>query len=287
MAKALGHKWGQVIGDLLEAANKRFLEDVAKKYHFYLDSKGDRPARDGKKVSWQDKFGNTHDLDYVFERGGSDTKRGLPVAFIESAWRRYTKHSRNKAQEIEGAIGPLSETFQNYHPFLGVIVAGEFTAGSLKQLRSKGFVVLYFSYDSVVQAFASVGIDASFKEKTTDKEFKEKLRAWKALPLKDQEHIIKVLFMLEEKHVQAFEEAMHASFSRGIEGVTFIALRGKTFHAVTIKEAINLLTQYEEGSNDSVPFVRYEIEVRYSNGDKVHANFQGKGDALQFLALFQ
>jgi hypothetical protein len=93
--------------------------------------------------------------------------------------------------------------------------------------------------------------------------------------------------MLEEKHVQAFEEAMHASFSRGIEGVTFIALRGKTFHAVTIKEAINLLTQYQEGSNDSVPFVRYEIEVRYNNGDKVHASFQGKGDALQFLALFQ
>jgi hypothetical protein len=48
------------------------------------------------------------------------------VAFIETAWRRYTRHSRNKAQEIEGAIGPLAETFAHARPFLGAILAGQF-----------------------------------------------------------------------------------------------------------------------------------------------------------------
>ena len=46
--------------------------------------------------------------DYVLERGGTDTVRGLPAAFIETAWRRYTKHSRNKAQEIQGAVLALA-----------------------------------------------------------------------------------------------------------------------------------------------------------------------------------
>lgn len=54
--------------------------------------------------------GNAHDLDFVLERGGSDDKIGMPAAFIETAWRRYTKHYRNNAQEIQGALEPLAET---------------------------------------------------------------------------------------------------------------------------------------------------------------------------------
>ena len=46
-------------------------------------------------------MGNVHDLDYVFEQGGTEATIGQPKAFIEIAWRRYTKHSRNKAQEIQ------------------------------------------------------------------------------------------------------------------------------------------------------------------------------------------
>ena len=68
----------------------------------YLDVPGERPGvRRGKKIRWTDRYGNEHDLDFVIERGGSFEKQGRPVAFIEAAWRRYTKHSRNKAQEIQ------------------------------------------------------------------------------------------------------------------------------------------------------------------------------------------
>lgn len=75
-----------------------------------------------RKVAWIDGQGNTHDLDYVFELGGSDEQIGSPRAFIEAAWRRYTKHSRNKAQEIQGAILPLAERFHDCHPFLGAVL---------------------------------------------------------------------------------------------------------------------------------------------------------------------
>ena len=81
------------------------------------------------------------------------------VAFIESAWRRYTKHSKNKAQEIEGAVLPIADKHVFSAPMLGCILAGVYTAGALEQLKSVGFKVLYFPYDSVVEAFRSVGVE--------------------------------------------------------------------------------------------------------------------------------
>ena len=140
----------------------------------YLDhQKKDRPARAGKKVSWADQYGNTHDLDFVIERDGTDQQIGRPLAFIETAWRRYTKNSRNKAQEIQGAILPLAEKYRWNNPFLGTVLAGVFTDGSLEQLRSLGFNVLYFPYDSLVAAFHSEGIDIAFDEDTPDRLFRQ------------------------------------------------------------------------------------------------------------------
>ena len=182
MAQSPAHKFGQIIGDLLEAAVEPLLRRFAKSHGLYLDRKGPRTARPGRKVSWTDLSGNTHDLDYVLERGGTAQRIGVPVAFIETAWRRYTKHSRNKAQEIQGAILPLAEAYRNAAPFIGVILAGVFTEGALAQLRSLGFSVLYFPYETVVQAFQIIGVDAYFTEETADIELARKVRRWERVP---------------------------------------------------------------------------------------------------------
>ena len=105
MASSPSHKFGQDLGNLLEHVVlymilKPRLEAFAKAKNYYLDWQKDRLAREGKKVCWNDKYGNKHDLDFVIEAGGTETVRGIPVAFIEAAWQRYTKHSKNKAQEI-------------------------------------------------------------------------------------------------------------------------------------------------------------------------------------------
>ncbi len=101
MANSPSHRFGQTIGDLLEEIMAPQLQAFCDKRGLYLDKKGTRgQARAGTKVSWIDKYGNSHDLDFVIEKGGTENIRGRPLAFIEAAWRRYTKHSRNKAQEI-------------------------------------------------------------------------------------------------------------------------------------------------------------------------------------------
>ena len=85
MALSPSHKFGQMIGDVLELTIEPILRDFAKRYGLFLDKKGPRPARDGLKVTWKDLNGNKHDLDFVLERDGTPTKRGRPVAFIETA----------------------------------------------------------------------------------------------------------------------------------------------------------------------------------------------------------
>ena len=169
MGVSPSHKFGQIIGDLLEGMLRDPLQSVAGRYGLYLDYKHARPVRgDKRKVTWTDRLGNSHDLDYVLEKGGSETVQGTPKAFIETAWRRYTKHSRNKVGEIQGAISPLAETHKDCNPFLRAVLAGVFTEGSLRQLRSHHFAVVYVPYESIVRAFGEVGVDASFDEHTPD-----------------------------------------------------------------------------------------------------------------------
>jgi hypothetical protein len=181
MGEALGHKFGQTLGEYCEKAIEPLLQTFADKHSLYLDKQGIRPARSGKKVKWLDSYGNSHDLDYVLERGGTANKIGTPVGFIESAWRRYTKHSRNKAQEIQGAIMPVCDKHRYCAPFKGCFLVGEYTSGAREQLLSMNFHLLHFDYQTIVEAFKIVGIDASFNEGTSDAEFSNKQRKWERL----------------------------------------------------------------------------------------------------------
>lgn len=160
MAEAPGHLLGQIIGGTLEAALKPVLQELAVNHDLYLDSQGERPGvRPGKKVTWRDGKGNGHDLDFVLERGGSATKRGNPAAFIESAWRRYTKHSKAKAQEISGALDPVLMAWANVKPTGAAVVAGEWTKPALTQLTTNGYVVLHFNFPRTVEVFGRHGMN--------------------------------------------------------------------------------------------------------------------------------
>jgi hypothetical protein len=296
MAESFAHKWGQLIGNLLQVSLWDVLQGVADKHGLYLDYQRERPARTGKKVNWRDRHGNLHDLDYVLERGGTDTARGLPAAFIETAWRRYTKHSRNKAQEIQGAVLALAETYSHLRPFLGVVLAGVFTKGSLDQLRSCGFTVAYLSYALIVQAFARVRIDASFTEHTAEEEFRQKIAQFEALSARQIGQIRRRLVnpptgkgpnaMGGELTIAQFVTALDASLSRGVQGITVVVLHGQPQQWATAAEAIHYLESYADARGSSAPASRYEIHVRYNTGDVIDAFFQRKEDAIQFLRSF-
>lgn len=284
MASSPSHRFGQIIGDLLEEIMGPQLQEFCDKRGLYLDRKGDRgAARDGKKVSWLDKYGNTHDLDFVIEKGGTDDIRGRPVAFIEAAWRRYTKHSRNKAQEIQGAVLPIAERHQWDKPFLGVVLAGVFTSGSLTQMKSSGFQVALFPYESIVAAFAAVGIDAEFDEDTPDAVFDRTIREIESLTDGERAELKDVLVAGNQVLLNDFFTDLKAVLDRQIERIVLIALHGLQTEFAAVDDAIAFIGAYEEARGGDGAFRKYEVIVNYSNDDKIDASFQDKDKAIAFL----
>ena len=283
MAESPSHKFGQLVGNLLEDILKPVLKEFCNERGLYLDIKGQRTGvRSGHKVTWTDKYGNDHDLDFVIEKDGSPKKKGRPVAFIESAWRRYTKHSRNKAQEIQGAVLPIADEYEWDKPFLGAVLAGVFTAGSLDQLRSVGFHVLYFPYDSVVSAFDSVGIDAKFDESTPDAAFRHCVNQIEALSEIDYDKLKGYLAGKEKALFDAFLHDLACVLDRMIDKLVVIPLFGEERVFGSISEAMKFVGEFPEAM-DGGAFRKYEIIVKYSNGDTIDASFQDKAAAERFL----
>jgi hypothetical protein len=283
MAESPAHRFGQLIGELLESVVLPNLEEFCRQQGLYLDhQKRSRAVRRGKKVSLTDGYGNVHDLDFVIERGGSDTVYGEPIAFIEVAWRRYTKHSRNKAQEIQGAILPLADKFRWNNPFLGTVLAGEFTESSLEQLRSQGFHVLFLPYITLIKAFDAGGIDIRFGEDTPDSVFQRAIDQIAATTPERMTAIRTELVRQNADNQAVFFDALARRLRRLIVRAVVIPLYGHVNEFATIEAAVNYLEQHPiyEGSGE---FRRYEVRIDFSNGDTVNASFAAKVDVIHFL----
>jgi hypothetical protein len=284
MATSPSHRFGQIIGDLLEEIITPQLEEFCSSRDLYLDKKGERgAARDGKKVTWVDKFGNSHDLDFVIEKGGTKDVRGRPLAFIEAAWRRYTKHSRNKAQEIQGAILPIAEKHDWDKPFLGVVLAGIFTDGSIEQMKSSGFEVLLFPYKTITDAFASVGVDALFDEDTADAVFQQSIDKIESLAPATWKTLKGNLIKANKSVLNDFLKRLEATLDRSIESIVLIPLHGMQNEFKSVDAAIEFIEKYDQTKGKDGDFRKYEVIVRYSNGDKIDASFGEKKQAVEFL----
>lgn len=283
MAESPAHKFGQTIGELLESVVRPQLELFCREHGLYLDhQQRNRPARSGRKVSWRDQYGNTHDLDFVIERNGTDDAIGQPLAFIEVAWRRYTKHSRNKAQEIQGAILPLAEKYNWNSPYLGTVLAGVFTEGSLEQLRSNGFRVLYVPYETLIAAFEAEGINIRFDEDTPDETFRACVEQIEHTAAPVMERIKAHLVNANREQITEFFASLAYRLSRTITRVVLIPLYGHVKQFATIDDALRFLDGHSiyEGSGE---FRKYEVQIEFSNGDRVQGSFDSKYGAREFL----
>jgi hypothetical protein len=229
MTISYAHRLGQIIGESLENALEPFLQEFAEKHSLYFDKKEFRIARSDRKLTWTDINNNKHDLDFVFEKDGTPEHTGKPVAFIECAWRRYTKHSRNKAQEIQGAIMPLFEKYKKDNPFIGVILAGVFTDNSLKQLQSLGFTILYFPYEMIVNAFRVAGMEVYFEENTTEEYFAKQIALWEKLTDTQKNKIYRKITEQNLFAINQFMSSLQLKIDRKISRVHIWMMYGKQY----------------------------------------------------------
>ena len=277
------HRFGQIIGDVLEETMIEYLLPIANKYSLFLDYRHARNARGGKKeVRWVDINGNTHKLDIVMEKGGDENRIGEPRVFIEIAWRRYTKHSKNKAQEISGAIGPLIAKHSKSAPFFGAVVAGVFTQNSIDQMTSEGFDVVYIPIETIRNAFAIVGIDAHWEENTHESALQAKVDAFEKLKPEDIKKIKVELVRLTNNQLEEFRNRLCNSLEREIESIKVISVFGDENTFIDIQRACYFIATFDEKTCE-LKFLKFEIFVRYSNGDKMDVQFSDRTKAISFL----
>jgi len=279
---------------VFETFVREILAGVANENGLYLDFRRPRRARGGQgKVTWQDGYGNKHDLDYVLERGGTEEALGVPVAFIESAWRRYTKHSKNKAQEIEAAVMPVALTFSRHQPFLGAVLAGEFTRNALHQLESRGFAILHIPYESILTAFKELGIDASSEDGvggTTEEQFRSKIVKWESLPQPQATgSLLQNLHGRHQCEIADFKQRLDAAITRRVISVRLTVLRGHSVECADIESAIAYLVEEEKSyllREDGERREAFEVQVRFNTGAKIEATFLKRAEAVAFLRSF-
>ncbi len=282
MAESPAHRFGQIIGDFLETTLIRYCKPIVDEYNMYLDYKHSRPARNYRnEVRWTDINGNTHKLDIVIEGEGSETEIGNPRAFIEIAWRRYTKHSKNKAQEISAAIKPLVNRYSEFSPFFGVVLAGEFTENSLNQIRSEGFKLLYFSTESIEKAFALQGVNVHWDESTSEWDLKNRVCQLEALSELQIQSIGDHLMSNNKAQWENFLQCLKNALERTIESIHITSLFGIEKVFCNVKDACNyIISDATETVLAKDTFYGYEIIVKYSNGDRIDMRFKEQQAAL-------
>lgn len=91
---------------------------------------------------------------------------------------------------------------------------------------------------------------------------------------------------LEKVEIDNFLNSLEYSLSRRVQAVTITVLHGLPQPTLTIEQAIEYIQNYSGTQNSSIPILQYEIDIRYNTGDIIHAIFQHKAEAINFLRTF-
>lgn len=284
MARSQSHKLGKFIGAFFEDLMKEPIREFADKSGLYFDTVGFRKARGGRKLTWADVYGSKHDLDFVLEKNGSEDAIGEPVAFVELAWRRYVKHSKNKAQEISGAVDPICEKYKFSKPFKGAILSGQFTKNSLDQLKKDNFHILYIPYEKLVDAFRTQGLDIDYDEDTKENDLRKKYAAVSKNENKPLlETVRKRILKTCETEIKQFISELSASYNRKIKNICILPLHGKSTEVLSADKSIDFINDYSSFSSN-LPLAYVEIIVAYNEGTIIQGQFKEKEEAVEFLA---
>lgn len=159
-----GHKLGQVVGDWYEEYFAvPVLENLASKLNLYLDHRFRKRSCRGNKILWMDSQKNSVDYDFVLEIDGTDDKKGVPVAFFETFWRRGARHSKDKARDDSGKLMPAKQSFPTAR-VIGIISAGDFTEPARELVLSRGIDLFYVDKSKIIEAWAKHGIQIDYED---------------------------------------------------------------------------------------------------------------------------
>ena len=85
---------------------------------------------------------------------------------------------------------------------------------------------------------------------------------------------------------RAIDSASAWVSTRYIAEVRLIPLHGTPVKCASVREAIAFVSAYGE-EEKCEPLAKYEVQIRYNNGDKVDAQFNEKSSVIEFLEHYK
>jgi hypothetical protein len=289
MAESPAHQIGEYIGSIFETMIVAYLSKFIDKNQFYIDYYHPRKARNYlKDVIRYDIEGNKHKLDIVIEKNGTDSVYGQHRAFIEMAWRRYTKHSKNKVQEISGAILPIAKKYAADMPFCGAVLSGNFSDTSIKQLRSEGFYVLFFPYNDICSLFKNIGISIETEEDTDIHLLNKIAESLRQISLDNKKKLQALFESSFHEKLEKYKNKLMEHLNRRVVEVIVTPLHGCVTSLHDIEQAIDFIVSYNERQSN-IQILRYEVTIRYdlAKGVEYTKKCRDKEEAIQFLNLYK
>lgn len=137
-----------------------------------------------------------------------------------------------------------------------------------------------------MRAFASEGIDVSSEEDTSEAELQRKVDAFDRLTGRRRKRIAEEIRRLHNIQFNFFFDALRLCLGRYVEHVFVLTLSGDSCQFRSIADAVRFVSEHDPSAPVS-GFVRYELNIRYSNGDEVRGAFREKDRAIEFLRSFE
>ena len=178
---------------------------------------------------------------------------------------------------------PIAESRGWDKPFIGAILAGEFTAGSIEQLKSLGFRLLHVPHSTIVDAFSFAGIDARFDETIPDEEFQRRVDRIEAMDRLEIQELHHRLVEDCKPLIDDFLGELADALDRMVDSVTILPLSGEEHVFESLSDAERFVDGFYSERNLG-PFQKYEAIVKYSNGDRIEGSFVDKKGLKRFLS---
>lgn len=266
-----GHRLGQIVGDWWETrVIYPLLDEAAKSLDLFLDNRTVKRSFRSEKVQWADAEGNHVDYDCVLELGGSTTTKGVPVAFLESFWRRGARHSKDKARDDTNKLLPMRDTYPTAR-FLAIAACGEFTEPARDYVRSRNVELFFISKEKIVTAFENIGATIDYHDSLAED---KKMALVRDLDLKFTiENQIAAAENLREIAGQgaftSFKQRILSALAATPQEIRIYAL--DRFGPVTfssIERAADFLGSDSPAFPSHSPLTQYEYEISFSDGSE-------------------
>ena len=153
-------------------------------------------------------------------------------------------------------------------------------------MESNGIQVLYIPYELIVDCFKIKDIDLDYAEDAPDSDKTNLILKFNSLSCHDITDIESCIKSNSGDVYANFMDKLKDALFRKPDSIIIVPLFGKGKEFNIISDAIDYVDTFSEEQNVDNPFCKFEVYIRFGNGDKIDCSLENKERLILFLEKF-